>query len=366
MFRFRTIIQYCVFSLILVCGHATLQAQESRQSKPTWWFGAAGASNLNFYRGTTQVLNSTLRTPNAFQRGFGSGFYAAVLGEYRPTPVWGGMLYVGYDDRRGLFDDVRTPCNCPMSLSTRVSYVSIEPSLRIAPFSSGFYIFAGPRVGFNVEKTFTYIQDGNPGFKREGDWSNMNSTVFSGQIGAGYDVSLTSPDAQTQVNLSPFVSFHPYFGQNPRSVESWNVTTLRVGAALKFGSGKGHRQAVSPTVGEPEVLFSVRAPKIVPIQRRVRETFPLRNYVFFDEGSSEVPNRYVILTKDQAASFKEEQLQEVQPKDMTGRSQRQLAVYHNILNILGDRMRRNPGATVSLRGASGPGPENGRAFADIL
>ena len=117
--------------------------------------------------GTTQMLNSTKTTPTAFHKGFGSGFYAGVLAEFRPNPVLGGMLYVGYDDRRGLFDDVRTPCNCPMSLSTRISYVSIEPSLRIAPFSSGLYIFVGPRVGINVAKTFTYIRDGNPGEKKK-------------------------------------------------------------------------------------------------------------------------------------------------------------------------------------------------------
>ena len=352
--------------MILICANATLQAQEIARSEPKWWFGAAGASNLNFYRGTTQMLNSTLTTPTAFHKGFGSGFYAGLLAEYRPHPIWGGMLYVGYDDRRGSFDDVRTPCNCPMTLSTTISYFSIEPSLRIAPFSSGFYLFAGPRVGFNSAKSFTYTRDGNPGVKSQGDWSEMRSTVFSGQIGVGYDVSLTSPEAHTQVNLSPFVSYHPYFGANPRSVESWDVSTLRAGIAIKFGSGKARSREVIPAEAEREVSFSIRAPKIVPVQRRVRETFPLRNYVFFDERSSEVPTRYVRLTKDQATSFREDQLQEVQPKDTTGRSRRQMVVYYNILNILGDRMRSNPGTKVTLTGATGKGPDDGRTLAESI
>jgi hypothetical protein len=33
-------------------------------------------------------------------------------------------------------------------------------------------------------------------------------------------------------------SFQPYFGQNPRSTETWNITTVRAGVALKFGQGK--------------------------------------------------------------------------------------------------------------------------------
>jgi outer membrane protein OmpA-like peptidoglycan-associated protein len=352
--------------MILFCANATLQAQENVRSEPRWWFGAAGASNLNFYRGTTQMLNSTLTTPTAFRKGSGSGFYAGLLAEYRPHPIWGGMLYVGYDDRRGSFDDVRTPCNCPMTLATTISYFSIEPSLRFAPFSSGFYLFAGPRIGFNSAKSFTYTRDGNPGVKTKGDLSDMHSTVFSGQIGVGYDVSLTSPDARTQVAVSPFVSFHPYFGANPRSVENWNVSTLRSGIAIKFGRGVSRSYEAIPAVSEREVSFSIRAPKSVPVQRRVRETFPLRNYVFFDEGSSEVPSRYVRLTSDQAASFKEEQLQEVQPQDTTGRSRRQMTVYSNILNILGDRMRSNPGTKVSLTGATGKGPEDGRTLAESI
>jgi hypothetical protein len=40
-----------------------------------------------------------------------------------------------------------------------------------------------------------------------------------------------------------FVSFQPYFGQNPRSTETWNITTVRAGVALKFGQGKKHQQA---------------------------------------------------------------------------------------------------------------------------
>jgi hypothetical protein len=66
-----------------------------------------------------------------------------------------------------------------------------------------------------------------------------------------------------------------------------------------------------------------------------------------------------MLTKDQAAKFKEEQVQEFQPKSMTGLSVRQMTVYYNILNIYGDRMKRSPGTTISLIGAS---PERGSAY----
>lgn len=384
MYRYRTIIRSrrltsiwlkrIIFnSLILICVHATILAQEIKREQPTWWFGGAGAANLNFYGGTTQMLNSVLTAPTAFHKGFGAGIYLAPLVEYRPDSVWGGILQLGYDDRRGSFDDVLAPCGQMSTLSATISYISIEPSLRIAPFSDGFYIFGGPRIGYNWaismgnEKTFVFTVEGK--FASKAQFSDMNRIVYSGQIGIGYDFALSSPNEKNQVNLSPFISFQPYFGQEPRSVETWAVSTVRFGAAIKFGSGDVIPQvkpAVIPAVVEREVQFSVRAPKAVPVKRRVRETFPIRNYVFFEAGSTEIPNRYVALTKVQAASFKEEQLQEVQPISMTGRSLRQMTVYYNILNTLGDRMKRNPGTTISLSGASEEGPEHGKARAETI
>ncbi len=372
MFRYRAYFQRGAFALLLVLisGQITVRAQEVNREEPTWWFGAAGAGNFNFYRGTAQVLNSTLTAPAPFHKGSGVGLYAGLLAEYRPGPVWGAMLNVGYDDRRGAFDTVMSACGCPGYLSTSLSYLSIAPSLRVAPFSSGFYLFAGPRIGFNLSKSFTSKQEGKPGYIVEGEFSDMRSTVISGEVGAGIDIALNSPNAATRISFSPFVAFQPYFGQDPRSVETWNVTTLRVGAALKFGSGKiipapPAPRAPTPVV-ERDVTFAVRAPLSVPAERRVKETFPLRNHVFFDRGSREIPGRYVLLSPSQAAEFKEEQLQAVQPDGLDGRSTRQLAVYYNILNILGDRMRSNSGSAVTLVGSSGQGATDGKDLAESV
>jgi len=56
----------------------------------------------------------------------------------------------------------------------------------------------------------------------------------------------------TQFVISPFVAFQPYFGQSPRSVETWNVTTVRAGMAFKIGSG--HRIPTPPIPTPPVVL----------------------------------------------------------------------------------------------------------------
>jgi outer membrane protein OmpA-like peptidoglycan-associated protein len=375
-------IKNLILSLLILMGIlATVQAQDTLYTKPSWWFGAAAGANFNFYRGSTQELNLDVTVPTAFHNGSGVGLYIAPLLEFhRPDKILGFMLQVGYDSRRGKFDQVTIPCNCPADLSTGLSYISIEPSLRLAPFKSNFYLYGGPRLAFSSGKSFTYKVGLNPDIPDQlaepdvkGDFSKVYKSMITMQIGAGFDIPLSSQDKARQSVLSPFVSFQPYFNQDPRSIETWNLTTVRVGVALKFG--RGHKIAaavIAPAavvvvaVAEPEVKFSIYSPTNIPVERRVRETFPIRNYVFFDLGSTEIPDRYVLITKDQVKAFREDRLETFTPKHLSGRSDRQMTVYYNVLNIVGDRMGRNPSAVVRLAGASMEGIPDGLAMAESV
>jgi outer membrane protein OmpA-like peptidoglycan-associated protein len=344
--------------MMVVLAFATAQGQVK---PPVWWYGVSGAANFNFYDGTTQRLNNSLIVPAAFHKGNGVRPYGSIFLEYRPAGAWGAMLNAGYDSRAAKFKDVIAPCDCPASLKTNTDYITIEPSLRWA--ASNFYLFAGPTIAFNTKKDFEYTQLKQPNTNAE--LSNMRKTLIGGQIGAGYEIPLSSANSTSKVNLSPFVSFHPYFGRAPRNIESWQITTLRVGIALKFGKGS---KVIKEVVAVPvhDFTFSVRAPKTVPVKRQVSETLPLRNSVFFDEGSTQVPARYVMLDKGQASSFKETQLQTEQSASQEGRSVRQLNIYHNIMNIMGDRLRQNPGAAITLSGASGNGPQEGKVLSEAV
>ncbi len=368
--------KFVIISLMLIFAGITGHSQQVTpkavpRSQPAWWFGVSGAANLNTFRGTAQMLNSSLTVPTAFHKGEGVKPYISLLTEYRPNKVWGGTLNLAYDNRGGKFDGVMAPCNCAANLSTNMSYVTVEPSLRLAPFASAFYIFAGPTLSFNVSKAFSYSQEKQTDTK--GDWSNINSTLFSAQAGAGIDIPVSAASSATQMSVSPFVSFLTDFGHDPRKVESWSVYTVRAGIALKFGRTNKSApstnviESVTAPLMEKQVQFTVRAPKEVPVNRQVKETFPIRNSVFFNQGSTEIPSRYVQLSKGQAVSFKEEQLQQAQPDNLNkGRSSRQLAVYHNILNIIGGRMRANSSSTILLAGASDKNPTEGKMLADNI
>ena len=302
---------------------------------------------------------------------------------HKPNKRWGFILQAGYDNRKGKFDQVISPCNCPADLSTNLTYVTVEPSLRFAPFKSDFYLYGGPRLAMAFDKTFVFKQGINPDYPEQvanpditGDFSKVNKNLLSMQIGAAYDIQLSNSNKRTQFVLSPFISFHPYIGQDPREIESWNLTTVRVGAAFKLGGGHKVESANKDSAGKDipasalgngdKVKFSVNSPKNIPTQRTVRETFPLRNYVFFDIGSNEIPDRYILLTKDSVKSFKEDQVVLVTPKNLTGRSDRQMIVYYNILNILGDRMGKYPSSTITLSGSSEKGPDEGRVMAESV
>ena len=171
--KYKTLQKFIICTLVVVLAQNTSKAQ---LGQPTWWFGVSGAANLNFSDGTTQRLNNSLIVPTAFHKGFGVRPFASVLMEYRPVGAWGGILNVGYDGRGGKFDDVIAPCNCPATLETNTSYISVEPSLRYRAGQSNLYFFAGPRLAFNMQKDFKYTQLKQP--NTDGELSNMRNTIL--------------------------------------------------------------------------------------------------------------------------------------------------------------------------------------------
>ncbi|QSB28772.1 OmpA family protein [Flavobacterium sp. CLA17] len=365
--------KFLIFTLFCLSAQTTLRAQEVFYTKPTWFFGVAGATNYNFYRGSTHQLNSNLTPPVTFHNGEGAGLYLAPLVEFhKPDTRLGFMFQAGYDSRKGSFDQKMTACNCPADLSVKLSYITVEPSIRFAPFKSNFYLYGGPRLAFNLDKSFKYSLGANPAYPEQetmpavrGDFDAMKEVLISMQIGAGFDIPLSSQYHKTQFVLSPFVNFQPYFGQHPRSTETWSVTTLRVGMALKFGQGSA-METPAVTTTASKVQFSVNAPENIPGERNVREVFPLRNYVFYDLNSNKIPSRYKLLKKEDVKDFNEDQIGITASTNASGRSARQMTVYYNVINILGSRMVKNPAANVTLVGSSEKGSDDGVAMAESI
>lgn len=120
--------------------------------------------------------------------------------------------------------------------------------------------------------------------------------------------------------------------------------------------GKGGDDIYAVSVADMDIKFDVFPPIKNLIQQKIREFFPIRNYVFFNPYQTDIANRYSLLKKDQVTQFIEEQLSENTDKDIATRGKRQMFVYYNLLNIIGARMRENPSATITLVGSSDNGP----------
>ncbi|MBL0176789.1 MAG: OmpA family protein [Ignavibacteria bacterium] len=89
----------------------------------------------------------------------------------------------------------------------------------------------------------------------------------------------------------------------------------------------------------PSAAIATSADVLTMEEDVVRETFPLLNYVFFDQGSAALPERYTRLTGEQAATFTE-----------AGVEGGAMNFYYTMLNVLGSRMRALPASAITITG----------------
>ena len=213
----------------------------------------------------------------------------------------------------------------------------------------------GDKINTEGDEMFPFLEDksGTFFFSSNGRFglggldifiSTLNGTEFSQPYNAGFPLNTQYDDFAAIVD---------------GKMDKGYFSTNRIG-------GSGGDDIYSLKIGDPVVLFSVITPTDIPVILKIRETFPLRNYIFFTVGSTEIPDRYVLLTKDRVKYFKDGHLEEFTSKNPAGRSKRQLNVYYNVINILGDRMDKNPLATVTLVGSSANGLKDGTAMAETV
>ena len=347
----------------------------------SWWFGLYGGMNFSTFSGELRNFGQGLGS--TFDQGSGLGPTLGSVVEYNSGNLLGFTMLIGYDARPVGFDSVRTQVSetgiVSEGLSTSLSYLGIEPSFRLNLGNRFLHLLLGPTFNFNLRKgsDYTVVDTNGTPTTTSADLQNVRSVAIGAQGGIGYDIPLTGSEANTQILLTPFAQFHLGFQnlmENPgasdesNTIRDFSVNTIRVGLQLKFGARPASPVIAEGPDGQPLVYdFRVDAPIVIAESRRVEETFPLRNYIFFDQGSTEISSRYKKLSRSEAASFREEQLLNLDDKPGPGevqRSQRQMEVYYNALNIFGDRMRRNPSARITLTGAANGDGEKGKEMAE--
>jgi len=89
----------------------------------------------------------------------------------------------------------------------------------------------------------------------------------------------------------------------------------------------------------PRASLTASTNELVMEEEIIRETFPLLNYVFFDQASSSIPERYSRLDAAGVSSFDESAI--------AGGA---LDFYYNALNIIASRLAGSPDATITITG----------------
>jgi len=140
-----------------------------------------------------------------------------------------------------------------------------------------------------------------------------------------------------------------------------NGLKARIDVTDKHGDTFTTETAASPiTVTKRKVLDQLippvqatlaMTPEAVTIEEvTMIDSSPTLNYIFFDEGNSEIPHRYTLFVNQRdAESFDETGLKGAMEK------------YAHILNVVGKRLVKTPEAKITLVGCnSNYGPEKGR------
>ncbi len=363
--------QSWIMALALLLGVPVISMAQNDEPNAPVRFGIFAGANYNSatvggnagYSLPAQITP----TPPALPDGQGFGPYAGLMFEYNSAPdgFLGFQTRLGYDNRKVTLD----PPDANGEVDATISYWAIEPALRFNLGGNNMHLTVGPGLQILEANSFDYNL---PGVSEVDNVENgrLNEVAYSLWGGFGLDIPLgTMSDNGTRWYLTPFLEGSWLVDQLDTDFEfgsdsthnNWSTVTVRAGLQLKFGiggpkSGESIADIPAPT---GDVTLAIQPPVGgVMAQRPMIEYLPLLNYVFYEPSETPIPARYSALTSEQARSFEENNLEALDspsagdPSEST-RSKRQLDVYHNVVNIIADRMEKNPGKNLTVVG-SGP------------
>ncbi len=384
----KRVLAVLTLALIMTSVLAIAQPNTPSADEPLPRYGIAGHAGLNFHSADFRALPGFPNCCQQFESGSGFGWDLGLLYEFPFSAQWWLGLRGGYSSQGAtlrasepttviLFNrDPRTDSlvaspvsgEFEHSIAASIGTIGLEPMIGFRPIER-LSIYAGGRIGFLMQRAFDQkeeiVQPEDRGTFENGQ---RVRNVFSGDIpeastiegalvfGAGMEFPL---NREGTVLLAPEV-FATIGLTNLQSDSAWRANSLRLGAALKFAPKPVAEQPppppppVQPPAQPPLLVANVSAVG-VEHDGSEREAFrlsveefiatsmrPLLPYIFFEPNSAEIPSRYRMISAGDAAAFQMENLHDVQT----------LPTYYQILNIIGKRMRDNPGTTIRLVGTN--------------
>lgn len=268
------------------------------------------------------------------------------------------------------------------TLKTQLSYVFIAPTVSYNVWDKLFANF-GFGIGFNTRARFYQIEkiiepngravfaDAGKNYRNEiqADIPDASKMEFSLRGGLSFELPLNRKETFTIVPEA----YYSFALTSVTAGSNWHAHNFRIGASLRYKQPPPAPPPPPPPMpaDQPEVIFeqhysseifaSLRVVQLDSMENETKqfnlkiEDFithnlrPLLTYVFFEENSSEIPSRYVQYRPGEMGKFTSSTLQKMS----------MMETYYQVLNIIGSRLRENPGEITLVGTNSGTGEEDG-------
>ncbi|GMV52809.1 MAG: hypothetical protein D8M52_00205 [Chlorobi bacterium] len=368
----------CTLLFVVVCGMFAAPQELFR-------IGLTGSAGLNMHNGTL-TTNDGLLECGKFTDATTPGW---TVGNSFWYPLTENIVFnprLQYWKADGVFtapNDVQpnvalpngtlVRMNSEYRVSTSLDYINLDLLALWYPIERLFLGF-GPQVGCNLraafEQTETILEPSFLEFTQGGRERTFLSSSFAQNNTsanlriavsalAGYDIPTTA-----DLVISPEIGY-TYGFTNILNTSDWSVHYLHAGVTVAWSVKSAPEplpaQPTPPADAKPVIVAEAARPvrsmsvdvsgkmsdgSIIPgadiliHEERIGDVAPLLPFVFFDAGSASVPARY----KEFAGmSFDERMLQDSI-----------LGLYHNLLNIVGSRLRLYPDANLVIQGFCEP------------
>lgn len=388
------------YSLVFLATRSPLYAQtdsnqEEVPERASVFLGLFGGLSFNNHVMSLSpnwfADGNDLPTDRLLSEGSGVGGTLGVLFEYQISRAFGVGARFSWQARGGESSGIYTSSNVATpsgasrtadieaTVPNNLNYIAFTPHIRIVPESLPIYFFAGPTVLAPIGTSYDYSERilptgeevvfrGTNGSTRtlvSGNEVPATSTKLGATVGAGVEIFL-SPDFALIVDGQ----YSPMIGDLTTDLignEGWRANAVTLTAGFKFGLGRAKKKPV------PVKIDTVVAEKVDSVERfragavtdqglkdtiiagsrKVQQTevHALLPYIFFERDSAYLPDRYHRIDRRDIRFFQEEKIER-------GNT---LNVYYNLLNIIGDRLRKNRRTEITITGCIGQFEMNGPA-----
>jgi len=352
--------------LILLISFSVLKALDNKDSLELGFkYGIYGRYLLNEYFSSFRHLPDIPCCGNKFTSGTGKGYELGGLIEATGIDPFSFTIRVGYEQYSGLLkkiDDIPVivdgesyPGKSELIIDSKFALFTFEPSISYK-FVGNLAVFAGMPTGFLLDNNYHQKEEIIDPVDRgvfengkrirndsTGKIPEVSNTQVSFIVGLSYELQMTK---RNFLSLTPEISYR-YLMTNLVKNIKWNWHSVNFGISIKYREPDPLPPPPPPPLSPPmpdypaartpsETRISVRAVQIDSNNNESNNLFikvedfitynmrPLLNYIFFDENSSSIPNRYIRLDKNETSKFNMNNLHNLNS----------LETYYQALNII--------------------------------